>query len=839
MSLHKSNIQNIFSISRFNEYYLPSVNRSMFESIDSKTQYDKKFKNDFAKEDMLQVVTGLDSGLLVNYLLEQGIPKGSIFIFVELDEVLNLLNIDIPKEIENQLFIYNYEDFQDHFFSDAYGIYILKNHFKHYRSLGATSSHIQEYSILNTQILKILEAGYFEQRVNSSQKKYFEEQFKNISENRLPASLLANRFIGHTCLVVAGGPSLDNKIDWIQSHFKNLFIIAVSRIAGKLYKAGIIPHIIVSVDPYDFSFEVNRDMMSLANSSLFVNSFHVNSRLLGQWSGKNLFMDNKYPWQLDDKKNIETIGPTVTNAAVHLATKMGFSRILLTGVDLCFTNTGFTHTKDSVESALGPNLGIMGEWIDTYGEEKAETVTQLKLAIEALAAEAKTYTEIEFINLSLNAAKVKGIEYKNTEHIILHTEEPSPSELLSWIPDFSLEDKKQDNLISKNEIHGKINILRNIIKFSNDILNLNQQLKNKKTPLCDVQKILKKIDFIDKKINKSHSGVVKLIKTYGFSEFAAFLTTKKTEEWDNLHVLDMTENYYKAFISISEQLTKLTQDSLTRLSQRFNELSQDASLEPLVQFWRKEKQHGRINIWQGNHPRWQEYKKFKQNAQLLEEYKLLIQSITDEYQEQLTIMPEEYIENVKKSASMENVFEKIIVLIRDNDHTGLVKMALNLKKLAKKDETAKRLYHLAYSHQLLLEQKENEALLVLLELDKNLQSEIELKQISLLSLKLGNINVAEYTIARLAEKIDEYMPQYAHILKLQGKIQQSVNVYLDYLEKYPSDTQTWIKLGLFMIEINQVEASHTAFTNATDADPHNQVAQEYLAELTRLMASSQ
>lgn len=828
MSLHKSNIQNTFSISRFNEYYLPSVNRSMFESIDSKTQYDKKFKNDFAKEDMLQVVTGLDSGLLVNYLLEQGIPKGSIFIFVELNEVLNLLNIDIPKEIENQLFIYNYEDFQENFSSGTYGVYILKSHFKHYRSLGATSSHLPEYSILNTQIVKILEAGYLEQRVNSSQQKYFEEQFKNISENMLPASLLANRFTGHTCLIVAGGPSLDDHIDWIRSYSKHLFIIAVSRIAGKLYKAGITPHIIVSVDPYDFSFEVNRDMMPLANSSLFVNSFHVNSRLLGQWQGKNLFMDNKYPWQLEDKENIETIGPTVTNAAVHLATKMGFSSILLTGVDLCFTNTGFTHTKDSVESALGPNLGIMGEWIDTYGGEKAETVTQLKLAIEALAVEAKINPEIEFINLSLNAAKVKGMEYKNTEHINLQTEEPSPLVLLGWVPHFSLEDKKQDNLISKKEINGLITTLSNIVTLSKDILDLSQQLKDQTKPPHAVQKTFNKIDFIDKKINKSHSGIVKLIKTFGFSEFSAFLTTKKTEEWDTLHVLDMTENYYKAFISIAEQLIQFAHDSQARLTHRINELSQDADIEPLVRFWRTEKQHGRINIWLENHPHWQEHQKFKQNAQLLEEYRHLIQSVRDEYQEQLTVIPDEYIENVKESASMENVFEKIIVLIRDNDHTGLVKMALNLRELAKKDEVAKRLYHLAYSHQLLLEKKDNEALQVLIELDNDLQSEIELKQISILALKLGHIEIAESAIARLAEKIDEYIPQHAHILKIQGKLQASINLYLDYLEKYPNDVSTWIKLGVFMIDINDLPNAKAIFHQALQADPENRVALKYI-----------
>ena len=83
------------------------------------------------------------------------------------------------------------------------------------------------------------------------------------------------------------------------------------------------------------------------------------------------------------------------------------------------------------------------------------------------------------------------------------------------------------------------------------------------------------------------------------------------------------------------------------------------------------------------------------------------------------------------------------------------------------------------------------------------------------------------------------MPQYAHILKLCGKIQESVNIYLDYLEKYASDTQTWIKLGLFMIELGQAEGAHTAFTNALNADPSNQVEQHYAAELTRIITEAQ
>ncbi|GGI72204.1 hypothetical protein GCM10007978_07630 [Shewanella hanedai] len=831
MSLAESNIQHTFSISPFNEYYLPSVNRRMFESIDSKTQYDKKFKSDFAKEDMLQVIVGLDSGLLVNYLLDQNVPKGSVFIFVELDAVLDLLNIDIPKELADKLFIYSWEEFQNNFSSTSNSIYILKNNFKHHRSLAATSSHLPEYSILNTQVVKILEAEHLEQKRNSSQTKHFQQQFKNVSENMLPASLLTNKFTDKTCLVIAGGPSLDDNIDWIKNNRQNLFIIAVSRIAGKLAREGITPHIIVSVDPYDFSFEVNRDMMALASDCLFVNSYHVSSRLLGQWQGKSLFMDCKYPWQLENTHNINTLAPTVTNSSVHLATKMGFSRIILTGVDLCFTDDGFTHTKGSVESNIGPNLGIMGEWIDTYGGKRAETVSQLRMAMEALAEEASNNPHIEFINLSLNAAKIEGISYKNKKQLSLTPSECSPAQLLNQLPSLSLEERKQENLNSQKEFNRLIDTLTDIINLSDNASDLSKQLQNPLLSPNEIQQKIDRIDKIDKKINQENSSVATLIKAYGFAEFSAFLTTKNTDDWDANHIHLMTINYYQAFKTVATQLLKLAHDTQIRLSHRLNELSPNANLQELTEFWREEQQHGRINIWLENHSDKEAHQNLPSSSQLIKENGALIKTISDEYAEQLAITPKEYIDTVKESASMENVFEKIVVLIRDNDHHGLLKMTRNLKTLAENDDEAKRLYHLTYCHQLQLEQKDSEALQTLLALDETLQSEVELKQISLLALKTSNIDVAEFALAQLSTYSDEYIPQHAHILKLQGKFQESVTAYLDYLDKYSEDVTTWLKLGLFMIEVNELESAKTAFQHALQTDPNNQVAQEYLAQL--------
>lgn len=102
----QTNILNNFAISRFNEYYLPSINRSTFEGLDSKTIYDGKFKKAFSQKDRLNIIVGMDSGLLANYILEEGIPDGSKFVIVELSSVLPLLVIDIPTELQKKTYHY-------------------------------------------------------------------------------------------------------------------------------------------------------------------------------------------------------------------------------------------------------------------------------------------------------------------------------------------------------------------------------------------------------------------------------------------------------------------------------------------------------------------------------------------------------------------------------------------------------------------------------------------------------------------------------------------------------------------------------------------------------------
>ena len=163
---------------------------------------------------------------------------------------------------------------------------------------------------------------------------------------------------------------------------------------------------------------------------------------------------------------------------------------------------------------------------------------------------------------------------------------------------------------------------------------------------------------------------------------------------------------------------------------------------------------------------------------------------------------------------------------------GLQYMVRNLKSLAESDSDADYLYHLAYSNLLLLQNQHREAL-TFLQAYKGAYDELILKLVLKLALVLLELDLASQTLEKVIRYSDQYMPQYAHVLRLQGQFNLALNVYLDYLDKYPADVATWLKLGIFMVDVNQLDAAETAFMSALNADPENQVAQDFLNKIKK------
>jgi len=91
--------------------------------------------------------------------------------------------------------------------------------------------------------------------------------------------------------------------------------------------------------------------------------------------------------------------------------------------------------------------------------------------------------------------------------------------------------------------------------------------------------------------------------------------------------------------------------------------------------------------------------------------------------------------------------------------------------------------------------------------------------------------MAEAALKSLSELTDFYQPQYAKILHLLGKNEESINVYSQYLEIYPDDIKTWHSLGKLYYGINAFESSKMAFEYVVKKEPGNISANEYLSKL--------
>jgi len=833
MQEQSTNIINTFAISQFDEYYLQSINRNQFEHLNSKTQYDAMFKQDFSQKDTLHLIVGMDSGLLANYVMDMELPAGSRYIFIELDAVLNLLKIDLPQKVQHDIKICSPTQFDELITDRTLALYIMKGNYKLHHSIGAASNHLEAYTLLGINLEQLIQQTLFNYQIIATQKAFVKTQLENISENRLPASILKDRFKDMSCIIIAGGPSLNEHIDWIKSQSKNLIIIAISRVASLLYDQGVTPDIIVSVDPQDFSFELNSEMMALHKASLLVQSYHLCPRMSAQWQGRRLYLGKRLPWATPiDIGNIESIGPTVTNSAVHLAIEMGFSRLLLCGVDFCHSKSGFTHAQGTIESNLGPNLGQICEWVDTYSGEQAETLFQLLDAIESLQDEVKQYPERTVINLAKNAAVVEGISYQTASNIQL---EPIPNEKFQVLREVAQpeenKDIEKDVRFNIKELTKKIEAMQEIVNLSIKAIQYNTKVIKLTGDKKSIISLSNKIEDIEQTFNKKYHSECHWVKVYGYSEFAQFLTTKDSNSLSQEQLNERTSDYYQAFKKISSQLLSLLTSTLERCESRLLELRQDIDIKKLAAQWRKDNQQGRVRIWRQAHPDVIE----RSDRASIE----IINELEVEYQKQLDGDRKDYVDSVKETSTLERAFIKIMGLVNSRHHTGLKQMATCLRPIAMNDDETNRLYHLSYGHQLHLEERYEEALACMLELPERLITEPETKLIIQLSLKLTKLEHASRALKKATSYSDEYLPRYANVLRLQGQTQEAVNTYLDYLDKYPSDLMVWLKFGSFMFDIDQIRAAVDAFSHVIQSDPDNQVALSYLTRIETEINASQ
>jgi len=254
----------------------------------------------------------------------------------------------------------------------------------------------------------------------------------------LSSKFLDNRFFSNgdnRCLVLAGGPSLDKNIDWIKDIKDKLYIISVDLIVPKLLEYGIIPDLIVALDPNQSIYEIFKGIdKNILKDLRIVVSSHVENRTIKLFSKENVFVSQALV--VFEEIGDIVVGDNVGTFGLSIAILLKFKTIYTLGNDASydedsgkFYSSGSLLENISIEKNMNHSLDgdiTTKDIIRVKGNFKESVPTTRKfLNFRDVTEEAVTqYIERWGYNTNLynlsDGAYIRGLEPLRLEDIDLY-----------------------------------------------------------------------------------------------------------------------------------------------------------------------------------------------------------------------------------------------------------------------------------------------------------------------------------------------------------------------------------------------------------------------------------
>lgn len=286
---------------------------------------------------------------------------------------------------------------------------------------------------------------------------------KNIIENLFVLSKLQKKEeitvnTKKTAIIVAAGPSLDKKIDFIKQNLNNFYIISTDTAYETLSKNKIISDIVVSIDGQNVSTNHFYNNLDFSKTN-FVFDLCANScvsKKIKKSTNKIFFFSNGHPLSEYAKNfsnqifSIFTGSGTVTIAALDLAIKLGFNKILIFGADFSYIN-GKTYTKGTyLDNLYNKNSNYL------FSTEKYFSKLMFRTELKKINKR-YTSTTLENYKISMeNYLNQKKINFTKTDDVYeIHSNEKTSLFLKN--DDFNFPDFiKNLNQISSNSQNFKV-----------------------------------------------------------------------------------------------------------------------------------------------------------------------------------------------------------------------------------------------------------------------------------------------------------------------------------------------------------------------------------------------
>ncbi|MGB9577814.1 MAG: motility associated factor glycosyltransferase family protein, partial [Halothiobacillaceae bacterium] len=600
--------QESFVQNAFGDRYLYSVNRHAFDRFGALQTFEQVFQTTFRENDTLYIIAGSDSGLLYEYVHTLPRPSGSRYLFVELPDTHALLlkegrcqHDDAAircTEVSRWMEEASALQLQEYLYLDSVKVVL---------SMAAQDQHHPGYTELAWELKEELDKLRWQTVVQLGDESFIICQLQNAADNMQAAQVLCQAFAGRTAVLLAGGPSLDELLPWVVQHRDKLAVLAVSRIAARLMEVGITPDFIFSVDPTELSYDISKPMLMLDARTTLIHQYHIAPRLLAQWPHRALYLGELLPWssKLNPSNPLNAPGPTVTNTTLQIAFEMGFRTIILGGVDLCFTQEGYTHALGSNERAAGPRFDLTHLEVETYAGHKASTTPDFATAIDILGKQARYLSSkgVVLINPSPGAARIEAIQHIRQDELPIPIESIDvPATLARVLPATHEKQRLAHYRALEREfsrIRHELEIIHSLIK---EALYINDSMFNPNSGQIESSGLKKKLDRIEKTLSKKHSHLSMIVRRMGLRSLLRAM--RPFIDYETMSAEDtkaIGHDYYTAYLSGTERLMELLKEAERRLKLRIREEDADVSLAEIADGWHHDNIPGRIRVWIQRH----------------------------------------------------------------------------------------------------------------------------------------------------------------------------------------------------------------------------------------------
>lgn len=770
---------------QFGEQYLYAVNRGMFEQESALERIEREFGKLLEREDSLIIFVGSDSGNIIRYVLGRELPMGARYIFIEPESILNQVasTVDLSSA-KDRVWLVTPEQFEDASQEASIKNYMYVDGVHLIRSLSAEYGFFAQYRSEYWDLDSYINDVRWNAQVSLGQDIFIKCQLDNCADNQYPITDIKGCLRDKTVIVLGGGPSLDEHIDWIKRHREQLVVFAVSRISARLLQVDLQPDFVFSVDPQDISYQLSKKMLRFGEDVVFINQYHVAPKLLSQWPHRKYFTGSLLPWtsELNPEETFNGAGPTVTNSAIAAAAWLGSQQILLAGVDLCFTPEGFTHAEGSGERAAGPKTDLSSLVLETNAGSLASTTPDYALASRniGLQAQALKNSQVRMINLSAGAAKMEGVEYRPPHEVILEN-----------VPE-RVQLPAQNGFYSTKRLNAIKQELTDKSKQADQMLALIQQASNVHTRMYEgdtINPALKQeLEDLDERISEEHKDIFRLAKM--LSILGLLRMAQSFSDLDDIELKQIKQRldiYYAALDVGAKRLKQHIESGLASVQVRLQEQSLhdmgSNDVEALTRKWIERGEPGRFFLCT----------RAQVEADLLDSVK---QSYEDEMRsEQLTTFIQQ-----SKLNNLHALPARIRYLKDKADLSALEMLHASLQE----NEELKPFLPLIKAIIAQLKQQPDIALAELLPVMEQPDSPILEQTLAMmvsLCAELGHHQAVMDAMAGLASLNAFYLDLYSDALMANGQASDAIQHLTEYLQYFPGDRQAVIKLKRWYLEV--------------------------------------